>query len=76
MGSGILAAVLLSGGFVYPGGAKIVHDPTFSAVAQLVEWCRALVQLLPKGTVMFQLVVAVAAAALAMLLAGRRTAGA
>jgi len=64
-GSGLLATVLLSGGFVYPGGAKLIHDPTFSAVAQLVEWGKALIQLLPKGIVMFQLLVAVVAAVVA-----------
>jgi hypothetical protein len=58
-GSGALKSLLLSGGFVYPGGYKVVHDPTFSAVAQLVDWSEALAQLLPKGIVGIQMLVAV-----------------
>jgi hypothetical protein len=59
-GSGTLNYVLLSGGFVYPGGYKVVHDPTFSAVAQLLDWGGALAQLLPRGIVGLQMLVAVA----------------
>jgi hypothetical protein len=75
-GSGALKALLLSGGFIYPGGYKVVHDPTFSAVAQLVDWGTALAQLIPRGIAGLQMLVAVAgcvaAGALAISRRGRR----
>jgi hypothetical protein len=74
-GSGLLDTILLLGGFVYPGGYKVVHDPTFSAVAQIVDW-GALAQLLPRGIVGLQMLVAVAgcvaAGAIAVSRRGRR----
>jgi len=75
-GSGALKALLLSGGFVYPGGYRVVHDPTFSAVAQLVDWGELLAQLIPRGIAGLQMIVAVvgcvAAGALAISRRGRR----
>jgi hypothetical protein len=75
-GSGALKALLLSGGFVYPGGYRVVHDPTFSAVAQLVDWGEFLAQLIPRGIAGLQMLVAVvgcvAAGALAISRRGRR----
>ena len=75
-GSGTLKSVLLLGGFVYPGGYRVVHDPTFSAVAQLLDWGGALAQLLPRGIVGLQMLVAVAgcvaAGAIAVSRRGRR----
>jgi hypothetical protein len=74
-GSGLLDTILLYGGFVYPGGYKVVHDPTFSAVAQIVDW-GALAQLLPRGIVGLQMLVAVAgcvaAGAIAVSRRGRK----
>jgi hypothetical protein len=75
-GSGSLNCVLLVGGFVYPGGYKVVHDPTFSAVAQILDWGGALAQLLPRGIVGLQMLVAVAgcvaAGAIAVSRRGRK----
>jgi len=77
-GSGALKGLVVLGGFVYPGGHKVVHDPTFSAVAQLVDWGGMLASLIPRGIAGLQLAVAVAgcvaAGALAASRRGRRRA--
>jgi len=75
-GSGVLECLLIAGGFVYPGGYRVVHDPTFSAIALIVDWGEALAQLIPRGIAGLQLIVAVAgcvaAGALAVSRRGRR----
>jgi hypothetical protein len=68
--NGTLEGFVLSGGFVYPAGYRIYHDPQIEAQGIEIDGNSALAQLLPGLVLMGETVVVVAALAVVLLVVG------
>lgn len=58
---GCIKGAIILGGFIYPKGEKIFHDPTFESTALLLDIPQKLIDILPVGIVFVQFLMAVVA---------------